>query len=176
MPLPGAQRGDARRRPLRISIRSEPEDEWAAASIWAAATARRDELASPAPAAAKLQGIRQTLALPGASLHLAWEPAKARGFAVLVPTRTTLEIRYLAVTSDAWGTGIGSSLLTHIREYARANHFATVELWVIDTNARAVDFYERGGWQRTEDLKTQISSRCLERRFVHRVEAQSNRS
>jgi ribosomal protein S18 acetylase RimI-like enzyme len=148
------------------------EDEWAAASIWAAATARRDGLPSPVPAATKLHGIQQTLMLPGASLHLAWRGSAPSGFVVLVPSGVSLEIRYLAVAPDAWGEGIGRDLLSHVREHAGVNGFGTIDLWVIDTNTRAIGLYERGGWRRTDDLKSHIETRHIERRFVYPVQGQ----
>ncbi|HEX6874373.1 MAG TPA: GNAT family N-acetyltransferase [Nocardioidaceae bacterium] len=171
---PSPRSGSADLRPTRVAIRRTPDDEWAAASIWAAATARRDDLPSPVPAETKLRGIQQTLMLAGASLHLAWRGSNPCGFAVLLPTGTSLEIRYLAVASDAWGTGVGLDLLSHVLEHARVNGFATIDLWVIDTNTRAIGLYERGGWLRTDDLKSQIETRRIERRFVHRVRGEAN--
>ena len=65
-------------------------------------------------------------------------------------------------------------LLSHVREHARVNGFATIDLWVIDTNTRAIGLYERGGWLRTDELKSQIETRRIERRFVHRVREEAN--
>ena len=75
---------------VRVMIRCTPDDQRAAASIWAEATARRDNLLSPVPAATKLPGIQQALALPGATLHLACKGSRVCGFAALVPSGRSL--------------------------------------------------------------------------------------
>jgi ribosomal protein S18 acetylase RimI-like enzyme len=160
--------------PVRVMIRCTPEDQWAAASIWAEATARRDNLLSPVPAATKLHGIQQTLALPGATLHLARRGSRVCGFAALVPSGQSLEIRYLAAASNSWGTGVGTDLLDHVHEHAQGSGFSSVDLWVIDSNARAIALYERGGWLPTEDVKSQVRTKRVERRFVLRVQGDAN--
>ncbi|WP_141782502.1 GNAT family N-acetyltransferase [Nocardioides albertanoniae] len=41
----------------------------------------------------------------------------------------------------------------------------TLELWVLQDNARAIAFYERSGWRTSADLKSQVDSRRIERRL-----------
>lgn len=136
-----------------------------AASIWARATARRDGLAQPAAAEDKVPGIRSALAVDGASLHVAERWPDGVGFAVLVPGGRTLELRYLAMDPDSWGSGVGGRVLEYIEDHARNSAYDEPSLWVLEDNARAIGVYERSGWQRTPDVKSQLESRRTERRL-----------
>lgn len=71
----------------------------------------------------------------------------------------------LGVDPVAWGEGIGTHLLDDAVEQARERHVASLVLWVLEDNPRALELYERAGWQRTTDLKSQIDSRRTEQRL-----------
>ncbi|MFB9550296.1 GNAT family N-acetyltransferase [Nocardioides luteus] len=135
-----------------------------AAGIWAEATAKRDGFATTAPAEAKLPGIRRALDA-GGTIQMAYDGDQPIGFALLVPGRGVLELRYFAVASEAWGTGVASELMAALVDRARASDVTVLELWVLQVNARAIAFYERSGWRTTPDLKSQVDSRRIERRL-----------
>src|SRR4051794_9007051 len=105
-----------------------------AASIWARATAERDNLPAPAPIEEKLPGIQHRLSADAGSLHIAHWHGDAAGFAVLVPRAAVLELVYLAVVPEAWGSGVGRSLLAYVDDQARTIGVDSLELWVIDDN------------------------------------------
>ncbi|GLW31937.1 GNAT family N-acetyltransferase [Actinoplanes regularis] len=140
------------------------ESQRAAASIWARATAERDNLLGPAPLEEKLPGIQHRLSTAGSSLHVAHLRGEAVGFVLVVTGEAVLELVYFAVDPESWGAGVGRRLLTHVDDLARLAGIGSLELWVIDDNERAIQVYERSGWTPTEDLK--ISAGRLERRLV----------
>ncbi|MDR2997078.1 MAG: GNAT family N-acetyltransferase [Microbacterium sp.] len=152
---------------MNLTFRQDARDEAvrSAASIWARAVARRDGLKQPAAAEDKIPGIRSALAVDGASLHVAERWPDGVGFAVLVPDGRTLELRYLGVDPDAWGTGVGGSILEHVADRAHGAGFDELTLWVLEDNARAIGVYERSGWRRTPDVKSQLESRRTECRL-----------
>ena len=53
------------------------------------------------------------------------------------------------------GTGVGTALMRRALAGLRARQVRTVVLWVLDTNARARRFYERGGWRADSGLRTE---------------------
>nr|WP_232528556.1 GNAT family N-acetyltransferase [Microbacterium sp. MAH-37] len=87
------------------------------------------------------------------------------GFAVLVPDGRALELRYLAVDPDAWGTGVAGSVLDHVAGHARASNYDELTLWVLEDNDRAISVYARSGWQSTTDVKPHPDSGRTERRL-----------
>jgi ribosomal protein S18 acetylase RimI-like enzyme len=137
-----------------------------AASVWARAVSRRDALPVQARAQEKLPGIRSARAGPGASLHLARRGERVVGFCVLVPSGERLEVRYLATDPDAWGSGVGRALLTHVDAHLGA---AGGELWVLTDNPRAVAAYEGAGRVGTDDVEERATPGRPERRFVRDV-------
>jgi GNAT superfamily N-acetyltransferase len=150
---------------IRITRDDSAAGQRTAASIWARATAERDNLAAPASIEEKLPGIQHRLSADAGSLHIAYCDGNAAGFAILVTRAAVLELVYLAVVPEAWGSGIGRGLLAYVDDQARATGAGSLELWVIDDNERALRVYERSGWVRTEDLKTQIATGRRERRL-----------
>lgn len=58
------------------------------------------------------------------------------------------ELYAIYALPEAWGSGVGSALMTAALEALRANGFATASLWVLEDNPRARRFYEREGWTR----------------------------
>ena len=49
---------------------------------------------------------------------------------------------------DAFGKGAGPALMKAAIEAARERGFREAILWMLEANARAAAFYERGGWTR----------------------------
>ena len=48
---------------------------------------------------------------------------------------------------DAWGAGVGRSLMQAAIAELRSRGFTEATLWVLDDNARAQRFYELDGWR-----------------------------
>lgn len=59
-----------------------------------------------------------------------------------------LEVRMLAVAPDAQSAGVGAGLMAEVHRVARAEGFSAVVLSVVETNAAAIAFYTRLGYQR----------------------------
>lgn len=136
-----------------------------AAGIWARATARRDQLPVAVPPEEKLPGIQSALAQEGAVLLMVRLKGQALAFSIVIPCREVLEIRYLAVDPEAWGTGIARQLLSHLREHSLKEK-TPLELWVIADNSRAIAAYESAGWIPTSDMTVRGSAGRVERRYV----------
>lgn len=140
-----------------------------AASIWAAATAKRDGQ-EVRDIAETLPGVQRRLALDGATLLIAWRHDSPVGFAVVAPQQQALELFYLAVDPHAWGAGVASHLLHAVDDHARSIGHSRLTLWVIADNERAITTYERGGWIRTGDIQ-QVDDGPTEARLVRRLSA-----
>lgn len=142
-----------------------------AAAVWARATARRDGTTSPTSIDTAEAGVRRRLALEGAALLPARQDERMVGFALAAPRSETLELFHLAVDPSAWGRGLASELLRAVDSRARVLGRTTLELWVIDDNARALDVYERAGWSRTDQTQRDPASGRIERRLVRHLPA-----
>ena len=116
-----------------------------------------------------MPGIQRRLGRDGAKLVLARRDGRPVGFTLFAPRSRTLEVFYLAVDPDAWGTGVASHLLLSAEEHAREMGRGTLELWVINDNERAIRVYERAGWVGTQDVKRDTPEGRLERRFLRRI-------
>jgi ribosomal protein S18 acetylase RimI-like enzyme len=57
------------------------------------------------------------------------------------------EVWALYASPRAWGTGAGRALLDDGLAHLRASGFREIMLWVLDGNARAIRFYEAGGFR-----------------------------
>ncbi|WP_197523566.1 GNAT family N-acetyltransferase [Actinokineospora pegani] len=141
------------------------DDLRAAAEIWARATSRRDGEHAPVDEAA----LRERLALDGAELILAARDGEAVGFTLLAPHERTVEIYYLAVDPDAWGSGVADELLASAERHALGIGRTALELWAIRDNHRAIRCYERSGWTATDELKSDHPRGRVERRFVKEI-------
>ncbi len=81
------------------------------------------------------------------------------GFACIGPSRDAApvqvgEISSIYVLPAHWGVGVGTRLMAAALASLRAAGFAEAHLWVLDTNARAIRFYESAGWRADGDGKT----------------------
>jgi len=65
----------------------------------------------------------------------------------------TAEVTSIYVSPDAWQRGIGGALLNAAETHMRRASYAQATLWVLDTNGRARNFYERKGWSPDGALK-----------------------
>lgn len=140
-----------------------------AAAIWARAKARRDQAPEPPTVEETLPGVLWRLSFDGATLLLGRRVGRPVGFALMAPRERSVEVFYLAVDPDAWGSGVGSHLLLKAEDHARAIGCAALELWVINDNERAIGVYERSGWVGTEEVKRDPASGRLERRFLRHL-------
>ena len=116
-----------------------------------------------------MPGVQRRLDLDGAKLVLARRDGRSVGFTLFAPRSGTLEVFYLAVDPDDWGTGVAGHLLLSAEEHARELGRKTLELWVIDDNERAIRVYERAGWVGTHEVKRDAPDGRLERRFLRHI-------
>ncbi len=83
------------------------------------------------------------------------------GFAHAGPCRDagldpdTAELYTFYLHPGAWGLGAGRFLHDAVLARLAEAGFASVVLWVLDTNQRARRFYERQGWSQTVGVRTQ---------------------
>lgn len=80
------------------------------------------------------------------------EDDEVLGFAYLGPSRDAApvfvgEIRSIYVLPARWGAGVGRRLTTAALASLRSAGCTEAQLWVLDTNARAIRFYESAGWR-----------------------------
>ncbi len=76
------------------------------------------------------------------------------GFAVFGPARDKNltgkgagELVALNVNPTLWGKGIGTATLQHVIEYFNQNSLKPVYLWVVKSNARAIELYKKHGFE-----------------------------
>ncbi len=154
---------------LQLAVSLEPHAVRSAALIWARATALRDGLPEPATGEEKMPGIQRRLSLEGSRLLLARQVDTYVGFTLFAPQAENLEIFYLAVGPDSWGSGVASALLVGAEEHARSLGRAALELWVINDNDRALGVYERAGFADTKQVKLDEFSGQIERRLLKQI-------
>ncbi|HEV2125724.1 MAG TPA: GNAT family N-acetyltransferase, partial [Chloroflexota bacterium] len=81
------------------------------------------------------------------------------GFCNTVPATEelagTAELQTLYLAPEVVGTGKGAALIRCALNDLRARGYGAAVLWVLDTNARARRFYEKGGWQADGTEKTE---------------------
>jgi GNAT superfamily N-acetyltransferase len=70
------------------------------------------------------------------------------------PPPDTGEVYAIYLEREAAGRGIGAALLRQACAWLAAEGFTRASLWVLDSNARARDFYERSGWRADGGAKT----------------------
>lgn len=157
-------------RVVHVTAAREADGAKESAAIWAHVKTYRDGDPEPATVEETMPGIRRRLSIDGATLLLARRHGHPVGFALVAPRARTLEVFYLGVDPDVWGTGAGSHLLLSAEEHAREIGRETLELWVINNNERAIRVDERPGWVGTEEVKRDTSSR---RRIPEAVEEPS---
>ncbi|HEU4328257.1 MAG TPA: GNAT family N-acetyltransferase [Roseiflexaceae bacterium] len=113
-----------------------------------------DQLLQSLSVERRTQGWRAILA-QGDSLVFVYEAeGRIAGFASCGRSRDeqagsgqTGELFSIYLAPDLWGKGCGTALLHTALDALRAQGYAVVTLWVLDTNRRAILFYERAGFQ-----------------------------
>jgi ribosomal protein S18 acetylase RimI-like enzyme len=58
----------------------------------------------------------------------------------------TAEIWAINVSPDCWSRGVGRHLILHARSYLVNDGYQSVNLWVLERNARAIGFYRQMGF------------------------------
>ena len=79
------------------------------------------------------------------------------------------EIRLLYVAPEAWGTGVGRTLLDACENALRDDGFAAAVLWVLEENRRARRFYEGAGWLVDGDTRAEEETGLAEVRYRKRL-------
>jgi dihydropteroate synthase len=86
---------------------------------------------------------------------------RIQGFAVAGPCRDetegpegTGEVEAIYLLPQAWGQGLGRSLLARAEADLADRGFAQAVLWVLERNARARRFYEAAGWEPEQGART----------------------
>jgi GNAT superfamily N-acetyltransferase len=99
------------------------------------------------------RGLRLILASPGVGrVFTARDGGEVVGMVSLLFTVSTAEgapacwLEDMVVRPDRRGQGLGSLLLRHAVDYARANGFARVSLLTDQVNDGAIRFYQRHGF------------------------------
>lgn len=62
------------------------------------------------------------------------------------PSGQVGEVAAIYARDEAWGRGVGRQLMAKALQHLRATGFEDATLWVLDSNDRAIEFYEGGGW------------------------------
>jgi GNAT superfamily N-acetyltransferase len=100
---------------------------------------------------------------PARGTLLAEEADRLVGFANLCPTRDNDqdpacvgEVASFYVSPEVWGQGVGRVLMEASCETLTAAGFATATLWVLDSNARAIGFYQALGWRDDGAVKDDV--------------------
>ncbi len=82
------------------------------------------------------------------------------GFTHLCPARdddedqaVVGEVTSFYVLPDRWRIGIGRQLMTACLDVLAEADYARASLWVLDTNVRAIRFYEATGWRANGAVK-----------------------
>jgi GNAT superfamily N-acetyltransferase len=96
-------------------------------------------------------------------LTIAEENGEIAGFTYVGPSSEpgTAELYAIHVDPVHIGTGVGKKLMTHAECQLREIGATRGVLWVLEENARARRFYERGGWRpdgttRVENLSGEL--------------------
>lgn len=109
------------------------------------------------------------LASPVIAVFVGIENGEVVGFSSMRPTRddgdagAIAEIPAIYLLRSQWRAGIGRLLCERTLVEARTRGFDEVTLWVLDTNERAIRFYERLGFRSDGELKvdTQLTGSPL---------------
>ena len=90
---------------------------------------------------------------------VAEDEAKIVGFSSFGPVRDegenrllTGEIYSIYVLEDFWNLGIGRTLMENSLAALERDGFGSVKVWVLETNQRAISFYEKFGFK-TDGLR-----------------------
>ena len=112
---------------------------------------RQEESSQPDEWWAEIIGA--TAEHPRGGLWIATVDGQAAGmlFGRIDPGHTTLQVGAMWVAPEVRGHGVGSSLLETALVWAKALGVSVAELWVAEGNSEAAAFYQRHGFQPTDE-------------------------
>jgi N-acetylglutamate synthase-like GNAT family acetyltransferase len=91
--------------------------------------------------------------------------------AILQASPDAAQLRWLVVTPDARGKGLGTRLLTSSLAFARDQGYAKVILWTERSLTAATRLYERAGFKKVEQKSSwKWGSNVVEERYVLKFE------
>ncbi len=111
-----------------------------------------------------VQKIRHSLQKPNNRFWLALDHGLPMGYAKLkldsisqlIVHKNVCQLQKIYVLKDFLGKKVGVQLQKHLLEEARASHHEVIWLTVLDTNARAIDFYKKDEFIAVGDTKFDI--------------------
>jgi len=103
--------------------------------------------------------LEQTVVLEMDNVTVASIAALPHGHAMAEATQPgEWEFRYLAVSHDRWGSGLGRQLVSAVEGRARRAGAESMVLRVVDHNPRAMRLYEHLGYQHLADRDVAFES------------------
>ena len=99
----------------------------------------------------------RTVHNPRTALFVAERDGVVVGFSMLGPSIDERWGELLAIYAEPTfiGTGVGHELMGASVDWFTESGYARALLWVLDTNKRARDFYEREGWSLARAIKVE---------------------
>jgi ribosomal protein S18 acetylase RimI-like enzyme len=106
--------------------------------------------------AARVRQWERTIVDPDIAAWIATVDGTPAGLMSVGPSSTdgVGEVLTIYVTAAFWDLGVGSRLWHAGIDDLRSRGFRSAGLWVLDTNARAREFYRRKGWSATGGTRT----------------------
>ena len=77
------------------------------------------------------------------------------------------EFRYLAVSRDHWGQGLGTLLIAAVEDKAKSNNAERIVLRVVDDNPRAMRLYEHLGYRHQPHRDISFESSTFPGRMIN---------
>lgn len=115
---------------------------------------------------------RNHISAPPSPQHEVWVAtveSAVEGFVAAGPARQsppdTGEIYAIYVSPERWSAGLGRALLSHGADRLAATYPAAI-LWVLESNTRARQFYNRAGWVADGETKLETLPDGIELREV----------
>ena len=96
---------------------------------------------------------KEFLTSPDQAVFVALRDSRIVGFCDVMHSRDAAaspeigEIATIYVDPDDWGRGAGSSLMAAALEHAEVHGFREITLWVLSLNLKALQFYEKLGFE-----------------------------
>lgn len=147
----------------RIIRAAKPADAEAIANVhvegwrWAYDGLMPRKLLDGLSAADRTQQWLRQMQSPGTAVFVGEAADGVKGFISCGPSRDGDghgEVYALYLNREVQGTGMGAELWREAREWLAGQGFATVKVWVLDTNVLARSFYERTGLRLDGGSKT----------------------
>ena len=100
------------------------------------------------------ENARRFTLLPPAASFLAYADAMPCGMASVFTAEAdpqTAEMTAFWVAPEQRGQGVGEALVTAIVGWAKSQGVTTLQAWVVEANTRVLGFYQKLGFQETEE-------------------------